>query len=147
MYDAISKDSCMLQWLINIYHPQDWYASLHRWSVLELSCSQKSTSYHSVCMWFRQNLYLLSVEGLGKDFDLNHRQLFIFNHGYNKWPAKIRYSIQKVQLLYSLIYKFQWSLLSGLCVIAQTGLKAGNCWKWPDFCFPKQDSLDNLKKR
>ena len=102
MYDAISKDSSRLQWLTNIFHPQDWYTSLHGPS---WNCSVLKKVHHiigSMCMWFRHKvLYLLSVEGwltLVWGLRFNYRQL---NHRYNKAPAKVllRYWLEKVHLL------------------------------------------------
>lgn len=150
MYDAISEDSCMLQWLTNISTRRiDMHPFMVRPEIVVFS--KKFIISLEVCAWQHvvqtkfYTCYLLKAWAtLVHGLRFNYRQLIILNHRYNKTRAKIllRYSLQKVRLL---VFSDPRFLLSGLRDIAQTGLKAENSWK---FVFQlSEDSLDNLNER
>ena len=126
---------CYSDWQI---YPPAGLICIPSWSVLKLWCSQKVTSYHwkyvhvPVVQAEFYTCYLLKAWAtLVRDLRFNYRQLFNLNHRYNKSPAKVLlcYSLQKVQLLVFSDPQIRMIPFSGLRVIAQTGLKAENCWK------------------
>ena len=105
MYDAISKDSFVLQWLTNISTRRiDMHPFMVRPEIVVFSkryiisfevCACGSETEFYTC-------YLLKARAtLVRELRFNYRQLFILKHRFNKAPAKVllRYSWQKVQLL------------------------------------------------